>query len=243
MYLENGFETIKSVGLKPQRYKYTELCRMFGDKIPTSQKMRMYQLKEWARYFDFTKDGRYITVIEIYDKALPKIDGRGKSDGSRGNALKEFEQFKISKEDEHKRGVYKIQLDNNIYIGSTIVSFRARFLQHKRSEKINKDTYNMIKDGALFEIVWIAGDSDSEENIRRKEEEYISEYRNNKTVILINKIYKTFNYNKHCIKVQKPKPKLLLEINKEDYETVNLLLDELNIPHNIHNFQLIPCKS
>lgn len=70
------------------KYKYTELCDIIGEQRKTDGRSKTCQLREWARYFDFEKDGRYIIINSIYDEVLPKIDGRGKSENCRGNADK-----------------------------------------------------------------------------------------------------------------------------------------------------------
>ena len=83
-------------------------------------------------------------------------------------------------------GVYKIILDNQIYIGSTKVGFRERFIAHM--SKFNTlPTKEMLDNGATFEILQIC-DGMSENEIRHIEDNWIQEYRNNSEWKVINEL-------------------------------------------------------
>jgi len=92
---------------------------------------------------------------------------------------KKFKQFQIPIGEDHKKGVYSIILNNDIYIGSTNTSFRERFLQHINKNNPLKHTYDLLINGGIFNTLWIATDNEDERNIRKKENEYIEEYKNN----------------------------------------------------------------
>lgn len=76
--------------LELKKYKnYKELCETLNEDIKTG-KSKQLQLKNWERYFTWNKDGYGFIVTEIYSTPKKKIDGRGKSVGSRGNNKAEY---------------------------------------------------------------------------------------------------------------------------------------------------------
>ena len=83
------------------------------------------QLSELSKICNIEKDKTKYKITEIYDEIID--DNRRKSHFS--------ELTNISKEDEHKAGIYKIQLDNDIYIGQTN-DFKRRFYQHYYGQNI-----------------------------------------------------------------------------------------------------------
>lgn len=54
---------------------YKELCSALGEPVKGG-KSKQLQLKEWERYFSFTKQGHKITINEIYDTPKEKQDMR-----------------------------------------------------------------------------------------------------------------------------------------------------------------------
>ncbi|WEZ09561.1 hypothetical protein P5663_06870 [Priestia flexa] len=64
---------------------YKALCSELGVKVYSGGNAKKAQLKEFERYFDYYREGNKYIVKEIYDEPKPKIDGRGKSPGSRRN--------------------------------------------------------------------------------------------------------------------------------------------------------------
>lgn len=151
------------------------------------------QLKEFQRYFDFKNIDRKFFIKEIYDECKPK--------GCRSSYIN-YKQFLLTYEEGKKNGVYIIQKENKVYIGSTITSFRSRFLEH--IEKKNKSiTYDMLHDGATFSVLWFADENDEEYVIREKEEQYIKHYIELNEYDVLNTRMETYTKN------------LLVEQNKE----------------------------
>ena len=105
---------------------YKEVCEILDVK-PTNGKGKKSHIKDFERYCTYHKQGNKFIIDEVFETPKPKIDGR--SEGNNTNE-KYSSQYNISKELNDKVGVYKIQLGNKIYIGSTISGFRKRFLQH-----------------------------------------------------------------------------------------------------------------
>lgn len=74
-------------------YTYKELCELFNQKYRDG-KSKMYQLREWSRYFKWEhpvnpkthKKGKKFLITEIYDKPKEKLDGRKNNGGYRENS-------------------------------------------------------------------------------------------------------------------------------------------------------------
>lgn len=59
-----------------QEFKsYREVCEFFGEKVKNGRS-KDFQLKEWARYFEYTKSGNKWIISKIYDEPLDKFDAR-----------------------------------------------------------------------------------------------------------------------------------------------------------------------
>lgn len=64
---------------------YKELCLELEWEIKSGTDSKNAQFKELARYCKFNKSGRKFIIEEVYETPLPKIENRGKSEGSRNN--------------------------------------------------------------------------------------------------------------------------------------------------------------
>lgn len=68
-------------GLVVKNYK--ELCALLKQKpVETGGNAKKAQIKEFERYFNYKKVGHKFIIKEIYDKPLPKVDGRTKGNNS-----------------------------------------------------------------------------------------------------------------------------------------------------------------
>lgn len=54
---------------------YREMCNLLGEKVGSGNQKRS-QLKEWKRYFQFTRKGNSFIITKIYKEPLPSNDGR-----------------------------------------------------------------------------------------------------------------------------------------------------------------------
>lgn len=165
---------------------YKELCKLLGQRVTTGGSTRNAQLKEFARYFKWEREGQKYIIIHIYNEPLPKLDKRLK--GNNLNCLRAGIDgtYDIPYELSHKTGVYKIQKNNMVYIGSTKVGFRARYTQHCRNYPGMEHTKKLLESGGIYSIIWIAKDNDTEQTIRKKEQYYLDLYRS-KGYIIVNK--------------------------------------------------------
>ncbi len=165
---------------------YKEICKWLKVE-PTTGKGKKYHLREFERYCNYHKEGQKFIIDEVYKNPSSKIDNRG------GNNIKySYDGLKISKRDYSKYGVYKITKDNQIYIGSTMVSFKERFKQHLYGRQ--ETTKDLLHNGWIFEIIYKTN-VDSEDFIRKLEKFYIDYYLFNKDWILINKKEETVCLN------------------------------------------------
>lgn len=178
----NGDNTVKN---------YKVMCSLIGEEVLNGASKKA-QLNRWKRYFDFHKDGQRFVIDEIYDEPFVSDDQRFY------RHFKGEEKFLISKEHRTSKGVYIIQENNDVYIGSTCVSFIKRFTQHhNHTEKFcmphTKELIN--RPNAQYRILYLANDTDSEKTIRKKEEYYIQEYIS-KGYNVINRQHNTTIYNR-----------------------------------------------
>ena len=161
---------------------YKELCALLGAEFKQGGNSRTAQLKEFARYFDWEKSGQKFLITDIYDTPLPKEDGR--LDGHfRAGIINTYDVPKVLS---NKTGVYKIQHNNMVYVGSTKVGFRARYTQHCRGYSGMEHTRNLLDNGGIYSIIWVANDNDTEQTIRKKEQYYLELYRS-RGYIIVNK--------------------------------------------------------
>ena len=222
-------DKIKELYVGQEFANYRRLCEFLGEK-EKGGKSRYLQINNWQRYFNFEKQGHTITIIEIYDE--PK----NKSEKIRGR--KKFTTYKypdlgkcnITTEQEELKGVYKIQLDNQVYIGSTVVGFRTRYRQHCINYRdLSTHTHDLLENGASFDIMWIADENDSEATIREMEYAYIKYYTNKGYNMLNSDIPVVISEKRAVVPKKKKtsKPKYTnIKINKEDYEKAIALLTE-----------------
>ena len=165
---------------------YKELCSALQESVKGGDS-KISQLKEWSRFFNWKRQGYKFIITEIYNEPKPKIDGRGKNPNSHHNQKmhKKHSGYKVSIENSKSIGVYKISLGNKIYIGSTTIGFRQRFLQHLYRDN-TQPTREMLKNGAKFEVLEIM-DGATEEEIRKRETDYVLHYRKNpQKYVLVN---------------------------------------------------------
>lgn len=166
---------------------YRVLCEILGEAIKGGGNSKQIQLKNFKRYFDWKKSGQKFIITAVYDKPLAKEDRRHLGNNT-GHYHAGDNTYEVSNRLSKKRGVYKIQLDNDVYIGSTTVSFRERYTQHYRNiGGFMPYTQQLLLEGGKYSILWIASDDFSEQEIRDMERCYINQYANDGKYNLVNK--------------------------------------------------------
>lgn len=144
---------------------------------------------------------------------------------------KEYDKFKVNKEQWDNIGIYTIKdSKNNIYIGSTVSSFRNRFKGHwtKNNKKDRKYTCDFLhKTDAIFEVLEdMTGET--EDIIRQTEKAYIDKYIADKRYNVINKATETYTTYKKDKPLQE-KQFRTVRISNENYEQALLLLKQHNL--------------
>lgn len=152
--------------LEQKIYKnYKELCGAMGWMVASGCSKKS-QFKDLERYCNFHKEGQKIVVDEVFENPLP-------SNSKSGRPTSIISEFCIDEDKFNNGGIYRIQLDNEIYIGST-VNFRQRFNTHKsKSNTKLPQTKDLIERGGQMFILHDMTGIEDIELLRMVEEEYI----------------------------------------------------------------------
>lgn len=210
------------VGMVIKNYK--ELCKLLEieEKGGSSKKA---QMKELNRYCKFIKKGYKFKITKIYDEPLPKEDNRSLNPNSRGNNYHNHPQFKVPYEHSKNIGVYAIILNHQIYIGSTTVNFRTRFLQHRMKDNKIEFTYKATNDLNSKFVILKEMNGRSELEIRLMEDYYIKHYIENTDWEVMNQKSAVASKKEYI-----PKPKYKsIKVLESDYEKALQILQENNI--------------
>lgn len=206
---------------------YKDICNDFGWKIDKKgsniKKAQFKTLDCMCKYIKIgNSKGTKYKIVEVFEKPKKKNDGRIK-DGYNDNLVMDLEFAK------NNSGVYAIVLENDIYIGSTINSFKERYnasIVNPNSEK-HRD---LIRKGGKFIRLWVAEKGfDDEDTIRKIEQLYLDYYMNNKDYNVVNGKRTTHTLYKKYKKENKNSKYKTIKVNHEDYEKVLKLLKERNI--------------
>lgn len=179
-----------------QVYSYKQLCELTGAEYKRGAG-KTYQLEKFCetgfqRFFNFEKvaRGKY-EILEIYDEPLPIEDKRreGNASGTQKISIKD-NQFKIfDAQIAHSSGVYKIENNECIYIGSTTSQFTNRFSQHLHNWNGNHEkTQDILLNGGEFTCLQAFENSTDEKIIREAEAEYIRKYQDTEKILLNDKL-------------------------------------------------------
>ena len=206
---------------------YKEFCEL--NKVePLKDMQKNRQIKGFGSYMDIQSKYGKVIINKLYnqDEIKPKI--KSYHDDT-------VNKFKINPEDKYKSGIYKIQLDNDVYIGQTN-KFVRRYQQHKLGVKGENQTeaHKLIKNGATFEMIEI--DRDTKQRLI-KEAKYVNKYINdgynviNSTKVLYKGKNKTVKQNRLA------EPKMGITFNKSDLDKITKLLSDNNIDFKPHKFK------
>ena len=204
---------------------YKVLCELLGQEIKTSNSKKS-QLKEWERYFRYHKEGQKIIIDEIFKIPLSIEDGRTNANklrsGNNNHSWKEYNNLNILYDEMNNYGVYKITLNDDIYIGSTIKGFRKRFQEHNQgNDELMKHTYRLLQQGGVFEILHDMTGIEDVDLIRMVEDEYIKYYLLNPNWNVINRKSGAKSYKRTYEKKEKLKSIKIKE--SKLYDAIQLL--------------------
>ena len=173
-------------------YSYKELCELTGAEYQRgsgkNRQLDGYGEFGFHRFFDFEKIGYgKFLITKILESPL-KIFDRRKFGNARGVMHISEECFKIYDEYiAHNAGVYKIENDQSVYIGSTTRTLTKRFSEHyhNRGNNHNK-TKEVLNNGGDFVCLQSFPLGTDEKIIRDCEEKYINQYKNGNKKLLNN---------------------------------------------------------
>lgn len=219
MYRSNAQidKTLLFKGMEIKNWK--ELCKLQNWKV--GSKTRITQEKTLNQVCKWNKQGHKIFIDEVFGEIIPKEDKRRKGGVAPCDDI--YDKFHVPKEYEESMIIYRIILDNEIYIGSTIKP-KYRYYQHLcNTNGKTKETCDMLSRGAVFELVHVF--DEDEELMRMCESELIKLYSSDSRFICKNTklAYKEKNENK----------KVKLEIDFKDLEFLIDLLIENKIDYKI----------
>lgn len=196
---------------------YKQMCEILGLKYYTGGKAKKLQIEDIFRYYDIEKIKTKYMIHDKYETPYAKEDKRKSSE-----LKKHYDKYVVDKNQDNDIGVYCIATHDSIYIGSTIDSFRRRFLCHKNNRWSQKHTKKMLDNGALFQILW-ASDVEDEYIIRQVEQMYIDYFMASPDWKLMNRYEETVclsekkkKYKNKTIKVDERQYELALEILKQN---------------------------
>lgn len=213
------------IGMTVKNYKV--LCELLGEPVKDG-KSKKYQLQNFSRFFDWEKIGQKFIISDIYTSPLDKEDGRksGNNFGHyRTNTISD-DAYKVPYEFNKTKGVYSISLQNHIYIGSTVQGFRQRYNEHCRNSM--PSTYELLKNGATFQTLWIAPDEASESDVRRMEQKFIRQYLADDQYHVVNGKLSVDVPDQRQTKKTKQK-KMQIIVNASDFKIAEALLKKYNI--------------
>lgn len=193
---------------------YQEFCELTNvEQLLKMQKTR--QMKEFSHYMNLVWKNNKVKIIEIYseNRIKPRIKSYHDDTATK---------FNINQLDKNRAGIYKIQLNNTIYIGQTN-NFIERYYQHNsKLNKMNKSTKPLLELGATMDILEFEDDL---EKRLLKESKYAIEYKLDGFNVIndFNRIVKE-NYRK-----QRREKFITIKIKFKDLDYVMNLLNNNNI--------------
>jgi hypothetical protein len=192
---------INNLGIGQVIKNYKELCKILNWEI-TGGNSKKLQLKDLKRYCKYHKEGNKYIIDEIFEEPFPKQENK------RNSGYKTtYKELNIKESEFNNIGIYYIIKDNDIYIGSTKKSFRIRFQEHYYGyDELMQHTYDLLKNGGIFNILNDMTGIEDIELIRMVENEFINYFLFHTNYNVINKIsgwnlnkikYKTIRIKEH----------------------------------------------
>lgn len=180
-YINNLFQLIQQVLQEGEQYTYKTIIELlqlnYQECRGGNSKNKIIKLLNLCMDFEKIPNTQKYIIKEIYKK--PNFRNRKSNTLQIPNCCIIEEYFNCG-------GIYKIQYQNDVYIGSTL-RLRDRFMQHYKNEgHAHTKTYNLLQQGGTFELLWLMPNNSTIDDLRIKEQEYINLYKNIKTYNLLN---------------------------------------------------------
>lgn len=214
-----NIENLKE-GMEIKNYKV--LCELVGWNIEAGN-TKVSQFKELDMYCTYHKKGQKIIIDTIHEIPLEKEDLRKYNGGSNTGHYKQYEELNIEQSEYNNIGVYYILKDKNIYIGSTMNSFRHRFREHYNGyDELMQHTYELLQNGGTFNILYDMTGIDDEVLVRMVEDECIQYFINYTDYNVVNKNEKAYSVTERI----RPLKNKTIKVREDKYEdAMQLLID------------------
>ena len=140
----------------------------------------------FQRFFNFEKVGRgKYEILELYETPLPIEDSRSRGNNSGNISIKE-ECFAVyDPKEAHNPGVYKIENDFYIYIGSTMRGLTERFSEHFHNYNHKQNaTQQILLNGGIFTCLESFEKDVEERVVRKREADFIKKYKNTNKILV-----------------------------------------------------------
>lgn len=182
--MTNPYEWLENYVNQPLDYKkeFCPLMNMEYEKNCTG-KRKEEVLKKLNQYMDIQISGRKVLISKVYSEEEVEKIFYEKSRSLIKNPLMEKSFCVYDYKDKRRSGIYKIQLDNKIYIGET-KDFYERFRQHWFGGL--KHTKELLENGGKFSVIEFM-DNTNPIDLKEREEYYIQLYTNNNDYDCINR--------------------------------------------------------
>lgn len=194
--------------------KYKDFANMFhiDYKVAGSRKR---QIEKLSRIYEIIVKNTLYTVIREYNQEEKELY----------QAKPTPLNFKILKRDKNRGGIYKIQLNNTIYIGQTN-NLANRYNAHVNGQN-QCDTKSLLLNGGTFELLEF---EESQEERFLKENKYIKEYEEMGYKLLNSKDVLYCGKNKKIKKQKEHKSKIdTISFDSSDLDKITKLLSDNNI--------------
>lgn len=153
---------------------YKDMCALLGcEPCRGNGNDRVYQIKNWQRYFDFKKAGYKFIVTEVYDTPLPYVDARKTREGKYNKYIELLLLRYLSVCDNNmleitKRGLYKVLGMVNQNYDKLTYDNCVEVIQSDIGHKISKFNINHFYQRAeskFFKILYCTLDSMVKRNL------------------------------------------------------------------------------
>lgn len=201
-----------SVGQIIKNYKV--FCELLGEEVKSGSKGKQYQMKEWERYFNFTKSGQKFIIQEIYTEPKPKIDNRGGN--NKIKYIEIIERLILDLLVQSKKKGHIFLSKNKLLRELTMVNVNYAECK-KRIPKLSQ--FMSIDEQNILEFYDSAGrtlEGNLESALNSLDRQSLIQWSKVKTVVFVNSKFETNNQNSVKHQAYKDFDEFGEEINKYD---------------------------
>lgn len=175
---------ISNLSVNQEIKNYKELCILLGQPVKSSKSKRL-QLKDFERYFVYSRNGNKYIIKEIFPEPLPKVDGRAEGNHSK---YVEHVKFLLLNKLATSEGYKCTFTKNNLFEFLGMVN--PRYLKRHYAKQLINDKDGRIKNFDINNFYLRANDRltrilfDSLNSLKRQ---FLIEYKEVTMVVRLNK--------------------------------------------------------